>query len=454
MAADLPRGPRAGPLGAPAFGARPAPGSAPPERDVDDDPDAVDDDPYAVDDDPYAVDDDPYAVDDDVVGAVNRELERLLAAGLARCRDQDPVFAEDIAERIARFTVQGGRRIRSRLVWWALRACGGGGTGRAGAGLRMAAALELIQTCALVHDDLMDAAPLRRGAPSLHADVTHQYAGAAPGPAARQLGASAAVLAGDLALVWADDAVAGLLLDGRLPPHTAHRLHEVWRGMRTEMVAGQYLDVQGQATAALSPTRALRAARLKSAHYTVERPLHFGAVLAGADTDTTRALRLAGRRAGLAFQLRDDLDDLFADPRTTGKPTGGDVRQGKPTYLLAVAHALAGRAGDRAALDLLEHAVGRTDLTGAELDGLRARLVAVGARDLVQAKIARLARQSLRHLDAADLEPYAATQLRRLLAETTGTPPEAPAPPGQQPAPPPAGPDKAPPTGPEQEGAR
>ncbi|GAA4656787.1 polyprenyl synthetase family protein [Streptomyces youssoufiensis] len=441
MAADLPRGPRAGPLGAPASGARPAPGGAPPERDGDDD---------------------PRAVDDDVVGAVNRELERLFAAGLARCRDLDPVFAEDIAERIARFTVQGGRRIRSRLVWWALRACGGGGAGRAGAGLRMAAALELIQTCALVHDDLMDAAPLRRGAPSLHADVTHQYAGAAPGLAARQLGASAAVLAGDLALVWADDAVAGLLLDGRLPPHTAHRLHEVWRGMRTEMVAGQYLDVQGQATAALSPTRALRAARLKSAHYTVERPLHFGAVLAGADTDTTRALCLAGRRAGLAFQLRDDLDDLFADPRTTGKPTGGDVRQGKPTYLLAVAHALAARAGDRAALDLLEHAVGRTDLTGAELDGLRARLVAVGARDLVQAKIARLARQSLRHLDAVDLEPDAATQLRRLLAETTGTPPDAPAPPGRRPAPPPAGPDQAPPTGPdlapptgpEQEGAR
>ncbi|MFF5718071.1 polyprenyl synthetase family protein [Streptomyces buecherae] len=435
MAADLPRGPRAGPLGAPAPGARPAPapGSAPPERDGDDD---------------------PYAVDDDVVGAVNRELERLLAAGLARCRDLDPVFADDIAERIARFTVQGGRRIRSRLVWWALRACGGGGAGRAGAGLRMAAALELIQTCALVHDDLMDAAPLRRGGPSLHADVTHQYAGAAPGPAARQLGASAAVLAGDLALVWADDAVADLLLDRHLPPHTAHRLHEVWRGMRTEMVAGQYLDVQGQATAALSPTRALRAARLKSAQYTVERPLHFGAVLAGADTPTTRALCLAGRRAGLAFQLRDDLDDLFADPRATGKPTGGDVRQGKPTYLLAVAHALAARAGDRAALDLLEHAVGRTDLTGAELDGLRARLVAIGARDLVQAKIARLARQSLRHLDAADLEPYAATRLRRLLAETTGTPPDAPAPPGRHPAPPPAGPDQAPPTGAEQEGAR
>ncbi len=300
----------------------------------------------------------------------------------------------------------------------------------------------------------MDAAPLRRGHPSLHADVTHQYAGAAPGLAARQLGASAAVLAGDLVLVWADDAVAGLLMDRHLPPHTAHRLHDVWHDMRTEMVAGQYLDVQGQATDALSPTRALRVARLKSARYTVESPLHFGAVLAGADTATTRALCRAGRRAGLAFQLRDDLDDLFADPRATGKPSGGDVRQGKPTYLLALAHALAARAEDRAALDLLEHAVGRTDLSGAELDDLRARLVAIGARDLVQAKIARFARQSQRHLGAANLEPYAADQVRRLLAETTGTPPAAPASPGRRPASPPAGPGQAPPTGQEQEGTR
>src|SRR5262249_23060787 len=154
----------------------------------------------------------------------------------------------------------------------------------------------------------------------------------------------------------------GLLADPGLPPGTARRLHEVWRMLRTEMVAGQYLDVQGQAASVLTAARAIRAACLKTALYTVERPLELGAVLAGAGSATTRTLCRAGRCAGLAFQLRDDLDDLFAHPRVTGKPSGGDVREGRPTYLLAVARALASAAGDRAALGVLAHAVGHPGL--------------------------------------------------------------------------------------------
>ncbi|MFJ9351230.1 polyprenyl synthetase family protein [Streptomyces sp. NPDC101237] len=383
-------------------------------------PDAVDDSGTV---------DDAGTVDADVPGAVGRELRDLLTGRLADCRALDPVFADDIAERVARFTRRGGRRFRARLVWWSMRACGGEDSVQVRAALRTAAALELIQTCALVHDDLMDEASTRRGAPALHVDVTAQYTGTAPGPAAQRLGVSAALLAGDLALAWADDELGRLVLDPGLPRGTAHRLGEVWRTLRTEMVAGQYLDVQGQATSALTVGRALRAACLKSALYTVERPLELGAVLAGADPATTGTLCLAGRSAGLAFQLRDDLDDVFADPATTGKVSGGDVREGKPTYLLAVARARATTAKDRAALSVLEHAVGRADLTPRELADVRNVLEATGARDLVESKIGRLARQSLRHLAEATLEPRPADRLRALLAEITGTGTPRPGPP-------------------------
>jgi geranylgeranyl diphosphate synthase, type I len=370
--------------------------------------------------------DDARAVDDDVPGAVGRELWELLADRLAGCRALDAVFAHDIAERVVRFTRRGGRRIRPRLVWWSLRACGGGEPAQVRAALRTAAALELIQTCALVHDDLMDRAPTRRGAPALHADVAQQYAGTVPRPAAGRLGASAAVLAGDLALAWADDVLAGLVLDPGIPRATAHRLTDVWRALRTETMAGQYIDVRGQATSALAPARAIRAACLKSARYTVERPLELGAVLAGADAATTRALCRAGRRAGLAFQMRDDLDDLFADPRVTGKPSGGDVREGKPTFLLAVARALATAAGERAALGVLEHAMGHADLTDGELAEVRDVLVATGARDVVERRIAQLAGECLRLLGEAELEPRAAARLRGLLTEITGPPGQVP----------------------------
>ncbi|MEU1460943.1 polyprenyl synthetase family protein [Streptomyces sp. NPDC005727] len=368
------------------------------------------------------------AVDEDVPGAVGRELRGLLADRLAGCHGLDPVFARDVAERTARFTRRGGRRIRPRLLWWSLRACGGGDPAQVRVALRTAAALELLQTCALVHDDLMDQAPTRRGAPALHADVAAQYAGATAGPAAQRLGASTAVLAGDLALAWADDALSGLLPDPGLPRDTAHRLHEVWRVLRTEMVAGQYLDVRGQAVSSGTPARSIRAACLKSALYTVERPLQLGAVLAGADDLTTRTLRRAGRCAGLAFQLRDDLDDLFADSRVTGKPSGGDVREGTQTYPLAVARATAGAAGDQHALGVLEHAMGRADLTEGELAQVREVLVATGARDHVEARIARLVRRGLRHLGEASLEPGGAARLRGLLAEITGTAGQVPEP--------------------------
>lgn len=361
---------------------------------------------------------DPGTADADVTGAVRAVLGDLLAQQVAAARAVDPLFGDDLAVRVARFTQSGGKLARARFVWWALRACGGAEPSRTRAALRIGAALELIQTCALVHDDVMDGAGLRRGRPALHVDVAAQYADACDAPHADRLGQASAILAGDLALAWADDVVA----DTELPQHTARRVRDLWRAMRTEMVAGQYLDVQGEATSARSLARAIRAACLKSALYSVERPLALGAALADAGPTATRALCSAGRCVGLAFQLRDDLLDVFGDPRETGKPAGGDIRSGKPTYLAAVARARAEAAGDRAALDVLLGTLGRTDASDAELAAVREVFVATGARDTVEEKIRRLVAQGLRHLDTAVLEPEPARQLRALLHSATGAP--------------------------------
>ncbi|MDX3587204.1 polyprenyl synthetase family protein [Streptomyces europaeiscabiei] len=363
----------------------------------------------------------PHAVDRDVPGAVRRVLGDLLSERTERAAALDPVFAGDLAERVARFALDGGKLMRPRFVWWALRACGGGGA-EAGAALRIGAALELIQTCALVHDDVMDGSPLRRGRLALHADVAAQYAdGMAPAHGTR-FGEAAAILAGDLALAWADDIVA----DTRTAPATDRVVRELWSTMRTEMVAGQYLDIQGQATSSRSLARAIRAACLKSALYSVERPLALGAALAGADAARTQALCSAGRCVGIAFQLRDDLGDVFGGPRHTGKPTGGDIRAGKPTYLVAVAQARAEAAGDRRALILLRQALGNVDLSENGLAEVGDVIVRTGARDIVEAKIARLVTRGLRHLESAPLEAEGRLRLRELLHATAGSAPTPP----------------------------
>ncbi|CAM5239285.1 polyprenyl synthetase family protein [Streptomyces californicus] len=170
--------------------------------------------------------------------------------------------------------------------------------------------------------------------------------------------------------MWADDTVA----ETCLPPSRRRRITAVWRAMRGEMIAGQYLDLRGQAVGAASATTALRTARLKSALYTVERPLALGAALAGADRRTTDELRAAGRYAGTAFQLRDDLLGAFGDPAVTGKPSGDDIRDGKPTYLLAVARARADAAGDRRAPAVLDRAVGYPGLGDDDLAEVRSVL--------------------------------------------------------------------------------
>ncbi|MFD9391695.1 polyprenyl synthetase family protein [Streptomyces sp. NPDC060000] len=359
------------------------------------------------------------ALDDDAPAAVGRLLDELLAARTAQAATLDPVFAHDLAERVARFTLDGGKRTRSQFVWWALRACGGKGRAAAAA-LRVGAALELIQTCALVHDDVMDGSRLRRGRPALHADVEVQYAGTAPSPQGARFGEAAAILAGDLALAWADD----VLADTELAPDTARRVRGLWSAMRMEMVAGQYLDVQGQITSSRSSARAIRAACLKSALYSVERPLALGAALAGADAATTTALCSAGRCVGIAFQLRDDLHDVFGSPGRTGKPSGCDIRSGKPTYLVAVAQARAEAAGDHRALAVLRRSLGRADLSEAGLAGVRGVLVATGARETVEARIDRLVGQGLRHLDTAELETDGRRRLRELLHSAAGAPPD------------------------------
>ncbi|MFJ8565489.1 polyprenyl synthetase family protein [Streptomyces sp. NPDC093514] len=358
-------------------------------------------------------------VDTGVAEAVTSELERCCADFVAHSSSLDPVFAHDVAERLAAFTCQGGSRIRPRFLWWALRACGGTDAHTPGA-LRVAAALELIQSCALIHDDVMDQSAVRRGKPSFHTQIARQYpqAQAAREPGPSPFSQSAAVLAGDLALSWADDLIAVADLD---PPVRA-RVLRIWRAMRTEMIAGQYLDLHGQTTSSRSAVQAMRTVSLKAARYTVEQPLALGAALAGADDTTTRALTAAGRCAGIAFQLRDDLLGVFGDPALTGKPSGEDIRSGKATYLLALAHTRARASGATAVVDLLQDCRGSAPLSDSALAAVREALHSTGAPAQVERRIERLAKASERHFAAAHLSGPAARRLSELLARVASPP--------------------------------
>lgn len=346
--------------------------------------------------------------------AVDRFLGSTLDELVSAVRDLDAGCAAELVAPLAGFAREGGRRMRSVLAWWGWTVGGGAPEGpRADAALRACAALELLHCFALIHDDIMDRAEHRRGAPSCHVAHAraHRDRGSLGDP--ERHGVSMAILAGDLALVRADDLVAEALETLSV----AREAGGVWRQLRTEMVVGQFLDLSAQAQGSRDAGTALRIDRLKTASYTVERPLHLGAAMAGASEGTIAALRSYGADVGVAFQLRDDLRDVFGAPEATGRPNGEDLREGKTTLLLAMGTELAEHQGDRRAIETLR-AVGHEGVP--VIEAARA-LERVGAREHVEHRCAALAGSGIGHLDRVDLPPTVRAGLDEF-ARSAGTP--------------------------------
>jgi geranylgeranyl diphosphate synthase type I len=265
-----------------------------------------------------------------LIGAVEGTLADFLAVQIAALDAVDPALG-GFARTARDLVMAGGKRIRPTFAFWGWRGVVGSAEPVEGV-LPALGALELMHTFALVHDDLMDRSATRRGHPTAHRLFAAQHG--------ERFGDSAAILVGDLCLVWADQ----LLARTALSPATLLDVRTRYDRMRIEAVAGQYLDVLGETEpASWSVERALLVARHKTASYTVQWPLSFGLALAssGGDPALEEAYRIYGLAVGEAFQLRDDLLGVYGDPVVTGKPAGDDLRTGKPTTLLMLARRLA-----------------------------------------------------------------------------------------------------------------
>lgn len=177
------------------------------------------------------------------------------------------------------------------------------------------------------------------------------------------------------------------------------------------------LDIVSEASGTEDIAAAEAVNRYKTAAYTIERPLHLGAAIAGGSEELIRALRGYGRDIGMAYQLRDDMLGVFGDPQVTGKPAGDDVRNGKRTVLLATA-LQAADAQDPAASEELRRGIGRT-VDDAHVHRLTTIIRQTGAEAIVEKKIAELQESGLRHLKEADLDPELTENLRALALRAT-----------------------------------
>jgi geranylgeranyl diphosphate synthase, type I len=338
---------------------------------------------------------------------VQRVLDRFVDEQAARLAP----LGDDAARLVeaARAGLAGGKRFRAAFCAWGFRAVDAD-PADPDALVRAAAALEVLHASALAHDDYMDASDTRRGRPATHKafEALHREHGWAGDP--EQYGAAAAILLGDLLLSWSDE----LLRLCGLPHDLVRDALVFFDTTRSEVIAGQFLDVSVQARGESDVEQAMRVLRYKSAKYSVERPLHVGAALAGGSPEVLDALSRFGLPLGEAFQLRDDLLGVFGDPARTGKPAGDDLTEGKRTVLVALAleHA------DPADAKRLDDALGRS-LSPDEVADLRRIIDGSGAHAEVERRIDVLTQESLAALADAPVTETARTVLRDLAAAAT-----------------------------------
>jgi geranylgeranyl diphosphate synthase type I len=342
----------------------------------------------------------------------------------------------DIAPELVQFTdvarsfLSGGKRFRALFCYWGWQSVSGVPDGfdplpddAVSADLPgvvlAASALEMFHAAALVHDDIMDNSDTRRGASSAHKrfEAIHVDEGWTADAAA--YGRSAALLLGDLLLGWSDE-----LFDNGTAQLASRAAGVAARAefarMRTEVTAGQYLDILEENAWTRHPEseslgRAHRVIVYKSAKYSVEAPLVIGAALGGANPTQLTALREFGLPLGVAYQLRDDLLGVFGDPTVTGKPAGDDLREGKRTVLISLAR----QRLSAQARTLLDELLGDPELDEQQVQIIRNTITECGAVEQVESMIDKNVSLAKVAISDAQIAASARDQLLELAGTVT-----------------------------------
>jgi len=283
--------------------------------------------------------------------------------------------------------VAGGKCLRSTFMYLGWLA----GAQDSDEALFASAGLELLHAFALLQDDVMDAASSRRGRPAAHLQFTQWHRNRQLSGPAERFGESAAILLGDLCLIWAEQMLRESGVDHR-------RLQQAWPrydAMRTELALGQFADLASDIRDLPSMDTVLEVARRKSGNYTVRRPLEIGAAMSGCSDRSVSGLGRYGEAVGEAFQLRDDLLGVFGAETVTGKPSGQDLVERKATSVVIAAHDLADPPTRRQLTELMNTG----DLDDNAIERWRTLIVTTGAVQRIEDMISSRVSSALNELD-------------------------------------------------------
>ena len=324
-----------------------------------------------------------------------------------RCADDLSAAGVDVATDVLLTFVDGGKCVRSTFMYlgWL---CGADDDDGA---LRAAASFELLHAFALLQDDVMDGSALRRGRPAAHVTFAQWHRERAMSGSPDRFGEAAAVLLGDLCLVWAQQMMRESGVDGSALARAWPR----YDAMRTELAVGQFADLVNDAAEFPEWDQVLDVLRRKSGNYTVRRPLEIGAAMAGCVPGVMGPLSAYGEAVGEAFQLRDDVLGIFGAPEVTGKPASSDLSEHKATSVVVAAYRLADHTLRRQLTQLMS----TPDLDSADIAHWRSLIVATGAVEWIEELIdARLA-QALEMINRGPVDSAVRTALADMATACT-----------------------------------
>ncbi|OBH86520.1 polyprenyl synthetase [Mycobacterium scrofulaceum] len=339
--------------------------------------------------------------------SVRRGVLALLGDFVEPRRSQLDDTRVDAAGDILMAFASGGKCLRSMFLYlgWLC------GAAPDEAALRAAASFELLHVFALLQDDVMDGSAERRGRPSAHLQFAQWHRERGLSGSSARFGESAAILLGDLCLIWSEQMLRESGVDAR-------RLQRAWPRydtMRTELAVGQFADLTSDVRRMPSLEAVLDVARRKSGNYTVRRPLEIGAAMSDCDDRTLTQLGRYGAAIGEAFQLRDDVLGVFGSPAVTGKPGAGDLLERKATSVVVTAHQL---ADPPARAELTELMNGHAFDDNA-IDRCKALIMATGAVEMIEQMITDRVASAREHLDDTSIDESVRAALDEMAAACT-----------------------------------
>jgi len=298
---------------------------------------------------------------------IDRKLAEYFAERIKQAEELDDLAVQS-AKNVRDLTLAGGKRLRAAFMYWGYKAAGGKDDEKI---IEASMSIELTHIFLLIHDDIIDRDSFRHGVPAMHKVYEKMAKRLYLKKDPQHFGNSMAMIVGDIAAAAGNE----IIFNARFAPEKILKALAKLQKIVSVTVTGEMMDVVLEARGKASEEEIRRVHENKTAKYTIEGPLHLGALLAGAKGKILDDLSAYAVPVGIAFQVQDDILGVFGSEKKMGKPVCSDLREGKQTFLVVKAMEM-GSGSDRR---LINRLLGNKNVSVEEIESFKEVLRKTGS---------------------------------------------------------------------------